>query len=63
MPMQPPPQQVQQQQRNKNILTIQDPNTLEEVDLGATRTDTTIEVKKEEPKGRRVATASLASVC
>lgn len=53
MPMQPPPQQVQQQQRNKNILTIQDPNTLEEVDLGATRTDTTIEVKKEEPKVRK----------
>ncbi|PIO77170.1 MIF4G domain protein [Teladorsagia circumcincta] len=52
MAMQPPPQQVQQQQRNKNILTIQDPNTLEEVDLGA-RSDSAAETKKEEPKGRK----------
>ncbi|VDO37371.1 unnamed protein product [Haemonchus placei] len=51
MTMQPPPQQVQQQ-RNKNILTIQDPNTLEEVDLGA-RSDSATETKKDEPKGRK----------
>ncbi|WKX97208.1 hypothetical protein Q1695_013128 [Nippostrongylus brasiliensis] len=53
MTIQPPPQQVQQQQqRNKNILTIQDPNTLEEVDLGA-RSDSAAETKKDESKVRK----------
>ncbi|KJH50664.1 hypothetical protein DICVIV_03184 [Dictyocaulus viviparus] len=44
--MQPPPQPIQQQ-RNKNILTIRDPNTLEVVDLCA-KTDSALEVKKDE---------------
>ncbi|RCN40293.1 hypothetical protein ANCCAN_13780 [Ancylostoma caninum] len=51
MPMQPPPQQVQHQ-RNKSILTIQDPNTLEEVDLGA-RSDAAADAKKDDGKGRK----------
>ncbi|KAK6738486.1 hypothetical protein RB195_020531 [Necator americanus] len=51
IPMQAPPQQIQQQ-RNKSILTIQDPNTLEEVDLGA-RADAASEAKKDDTKGRK----------
>ncbi|VDM66999.1 unnamed protein product [Strongylus vulgaris] len=51
LPMQPPPQQIQQQ-RTKTILTIQDPNTLEEVDLGA-RADAAADAKKDEGKGRK----------
>ncbi|VDM58459.1 unnamed protein product [Angiostrongylus costaricensis] len=46
--IQPPPQPVQQH-RNKNILTIRDPNTFEVVDLCA-RTESSSENRKDEAK-------------
>ncbi|KAE9416964.1 hypothetical protein Angca_003506, partial [Angiostrongylus cantonensis] len=49
--IQPPPHPVQQH-RNKNILTIRDPNTFEVVDLCA-RTESASENRKDEAKGRK----------
>lgn len=49
--IQPPPQPIQQL-RNKNILTIRDPNTLKVVDLCA-RNESASETKRDDAKGRK----------